>query len=83
MGDAQPQRSWLMRRSWTCLHTCATVGSAHHPWHRSHSIHEVDGEFNVSTPISPAPDHLLCLYLAACVEEVSECHDELEKPARS
>jgi hypothetical protein len=41
---------------------------------------QVAGELNVSTPLTPAPVHLLCLYLVGYAEQVSEL---LNKKAHS
>lgn len=35
-------------------------------------VGEISRQLDVSTPLTPAPDHLSCLDLGGCVEEVSE-----------
>ena len=39
---------------------------------RTHSVGKISRQLNVSTPLTPTPDHLGCLDLGSCVKEVSE-----------
>ena len=39
--------------------------------HRPCRIRKVCGEIYVSTLLTPAPDHLLCLYFVGCAKQVS------------
>jgi hypothetical protein len=45
--------------------------------HRSHSISKAGGELNVSTPLTPDPGHLLCLYFMGCAKQVRDLHYDL------
>ena len=40
---------------------------------RPHSVRQISLQLDVSTPLTPAPVHLLCLYLGACAKRSASC----------
>ena len=48
---------------------------------RTHNVRQINHQLDVSTPLTPAPVHLLCLYLGACAKRSASCSTAKSTPS--